>query len=147
MMNKTILALSVSLALGLAACGKAPEPAANQTQAVAEVGSADDVEIRYRADEPGYPGQATARFLPLCEWQLAGQNGNLRAISLSRGSFNELRDSADQHVLTLIKAAAAKPAEAGSDTQKTGDLYRSYLDTAKIEALGIARIGQRSGGD
>lgn len=139
MMNKTILALSVSLALGLAACGKAPEPAANQAQPVAEVAVQaalkSGIELT-NLDTQVKPQQDFFRYV----------NGNwlakteIPADKSSWGSFNELRDSADQHVLTLIKAAAAKPAEAGSDTQKIGDLYRSYLDTAKIEALGIAPL-------
>jgi putative endopeptidase len=37
----------------------------------------------------------------------------------------------------LEEAAAARGARRGSDTQKLGDFYASYLDTARVESLGI----------
>lgn len=51
------------------------------------------------------------------------------------GAFDELRNNADQQVLSLVQQLAGKPAEGGSDAQKIGDLYQSFLNTAKLEQL------------
>ena len=53
------------------------------------------------------------------------------------GVFDQLRDQAEQHVLAIVREAAANPAESGSEAQKIGDLYRAFMDTESIEALGL----------
>ncbi len=54
------------------------------------------------------------------------------------GSFDTLRERAERQVLAIIEEAAeqAPYAEHGSDVQKVGDLYRAFMDTERIEALG-----------
>jgi putative endopeptidase len=57
------------------------------------------------------------------------------------GSFIILDDQAQEEVRQLIVAAAAKPDNAaGSDAQKAGDYYLSYMDTARIESLGLTPL-------
>ncbi len=60
------------------------------------------------------------------------------------GTFDTLREAAEAQVLVLIEDAAAEAesgaAEVGSDSQKIGDLYRSYMDTERVEALGAAPL-------
>ncbi|MCV2351754.1 M13 family metallopeptidase [Paucibacter sp. Y2R2-4] len=56
------------------------------------------------------------------------------------GSFELLRDQSDAHVRQLIDELTAKPQAAGSNAQKIGDFYSSYLDTARIDKLGLAPI-------
>jgi endothelin-converting enzyme len=57
------------------------------------------------------------------------------------GSFIILDDQAQEEVKTLIVAAAEQPNRApGSDAQKVGDFYRSYMDTARIEGLGLTPL-------
>ena len=59
----------------------------------------------------------------------------------SYGSFTELRDKSDQALRTIIEeAAAAQGAAPGSDVQKIGDYYRSYMDTARVEQLGLTPL-------
>jgi putative endopeptidase len=54
------------------------------------------------------------------------------------GAFEELAERTDQALLAIIEeATAARRAEPGSDEQKVGDLYRSFMDTARVEALGV----------
>ena len=54
------------------------------------------------------------------------------------GSFDELRDKSEASLRTIIEEAARAPSRpAGSDLQKVGDFYASYMDTARIESLGI----------
>lgn len=53
------------------------------------------------------------------------------------GSFDMLRDEAEQNVREIIEKAAAGGAPKGSETQKIGDLYNSFMDADAIEALGV----------
>ncbi len=54
------------------------------------------------------------------------------------GAFVELRDRSEEALRTIIEEAAATPnRQAGSDLQKVGDFYQSFMDEARIEALGI----------
>lgn len=52
------------------------------------------------------------------------------------GAFHELRDAAEDAVRTLAEEAAAGDAPAGSPARKVGDLYASFLDEARVDALG-----------
>ncbi|HEX9107844.1 MAG TPA: M13 family metallopeptidase, partial [Longimicrobiales bacterium] len=56
------------------------------------------------------------------------------------GSFDELRDRADAAIRTIVEQAAAHPGKPGSNMQKVGDFYASFMDTARIEALGLTPI-------
>ncbi|HLM66084.1 MAG TPA: hypothetical protein VK358_01090, partial [Longimicrobium sp.] len=59
----------------------------------------------------------------------------------SFGSFVELRDRSEESLRAIIEeAAAARNAQPGSETQKVGDLYRSFMDSARVEAAGITPI-------
>jgi len=52
------------------------------------------------------------------------------------GSFDELREMADRQVLQIINdKAAITDAPTGSDAQKIGDMFRSFMDTERIEEL------------
>ena len=57
------------------------------------------------------------------------------------GTFDMLREQSDERVRTIIERAAADTdAPAGSPTRKVGDLYRSFMDEARVEELGLAPI-------
>jgi putative endopeptidase len=59
----------------------------------------------------------------------------------SIGSFYDLRDKADNDVKAIIEElAAAKDLKNGSDEQKVADLFRSFMDTEKLNNLGITPI-------
>jgi predicted metalloendopeptidase len=59
----------------------------------------------------------------------------------SWGAFNVAADNVEQQIRTLIEQAAQdKKAKAGSDTQKMGDFYTSYVDQARRNALGITPL-------
>ncbi len=55
----------------------------------------------------------------------------------SWGSFLELREQSDQALHQILEDAARSHAPAGSSEQKIGDLYASYLDSARVETLGL----------
>ncbi len=55
----------------------------------------------------------------------------------SWGSFLALRDKAAFDLRAIFEAAAAENAPAGSIKQKVGDFYKSFMDTERIESLGL----------
>jgi len=57
------------------------------------------------------------------------------------GSFIILDDQAKEEVRGLIVAAAQQPNRApGSDAQKIGDYYNAYMDTTRVESLGLTPL-------
>jgi putative endopeptidase len=54
------------------------------------------------------------------------------------GSFAVLREQADSDVRSIIETAAAARSPAGTNQQKIGDFYQAFLDTTKIDQLGLA---------
>src|SRR5262245_27338237 len=53
------------------------------------------------------------------------------------GAFGVLQDEVHADVRAIAETAAASPVPAGSDAQRLGDLYLSFMDTARIEAVGL----------
>lgn len=54
------------------------------------------------------------------------------------GAFAELRDSTLPQLRVIIESAAKDPKrKAGSEAQKIGDLYASFMDEKKLDALGL----------
>jgi predicted metalloendopeptidase len=59
----------------------------------------------------------------------------------SWGAFNVAADKVEQQIRTLIEQASQdKNAKAGSDTQKMGDFYASYIDQQHRTELGLAPL-------
>ncbi|CAJ1586427.1 M13 family metallopeptidase [[Mycobacterium] wendilense] len=53
------------------------------------------------------------------------------------GAFRALYDRAEEQVRDLITEAAAANAAAGTDQQRIGDLYASFMDEATVESRGV----------
>ncbi len=51
------------------------------------------------------------------------------------GSFDELRETAEEQVLEIIRETAEANAPQGSDEQKIGDMFTSFMNTERIEEL------------
>ena len=58
----------------------------------------------------------------------------------SFGMFTKLRDLSQARTRTIVEAAAGAKAAPGSEAQKIGDYYASFIDEAAIEAKGLAPI-------
>jgi neprilysin/putative endopeptidase len=56
------------------------------------------------------------------------------------GAFRELHDRAEEQVRELIEQAAASGAPPGTDEQRIGDLYASFMDEQTIAARGVAPL-------
>ncbi|MFC0250892.1 M13 family metallopeptidase [Massilia consociata] len=60
----------------------------------------------------------------------------------SWGTFAKLRDDTTPQLKAIIEAAQAdKSAKTGTETQKIGDLYASFMDEARRDALGVKPLG------
>ena len=58
------------------------------------------------------------------------------------GSFSILDDQSKEEIRSLVVATAQQTGRApGSDAQKVGDYYNTFMDTTRIESLGIERRG------
>jgi putative endopeptidase len=56
------------------------------------------------------------------------------------GSFQQLADSVQAQLKSLIEATAAARNAPGSDAQKVGDFYAAYMNEARADSLGAAPI-------
>ena len=56
------------------------------------------------------------------------------------GSITEVVDAAEQHLREIVEEAAASEAPAGTPARKVGDLYASFIDTDRVNALGMIPI-------
>src|SRR5690606_15779890 len=54
------------------------------------------------------------------------------------GSFHQLAEQAEQHVREIIEEAHT--AAPGTQQRKIGDLFTSFMDTARIDALGVTPL-------
>ncbi|HEX6910497.1 MAG TPA: M13 family metallopeptidase N-terminal domain-containing protein, partial [Longimicrobium sp.] len=68
------------------------------------------------------------------------RNTQIPADRTSTGTFLLLRDNAQAALRAIIDSVAAANNAPGSEGQKVGDLYRSFMDTARIEQLGITPL-------
>src|SRR5262245_16218507 len=53
------------------------------------------------------------------------------------GAFTLLQEGAERDLHTILEEAAASKAAPGSDEQKVGDFYASFIDEATIESRGL----------
>ncbi|MDP9178734.1 MAG: M13 family metallopeptidase [Gemmatimonadota bacterium] len=56
------------------------------------------------------------------------------------GAFNELRELSRESLHTIFMDAAKSSAAAGTEERKVGDLYATFMDTARVEQLGITPL-------
>src|SRR5690554_8020692 len=56
------------------------------------------------------------------------------------GSFDELRENTDMVTLGILKGLLGKEYPKGSDQQKIGDLYQSYIDFDSRDKTGMTPI-------
>jgi putative endopeptidase len=56
------------------------------------------------------------------------------------GAFSLLEDGAERNLHAILEQAAAANASHGSDTQKIGDFYASFMNESEIEARGMTPL-------
>jgi putative endopeptidase len=62
------------------------------------------------------------------------------ADAASWGAFYELDERSREDMHQLLDSASRMKAPTGSEAQKVGDLYASFLDSARVEALGVTPL-------
>ncbi|HEX6536442.1 MAG TPA: M13 family metallopeptidase [Gemmatimonadaceae bacterium] len=68
------------------------------------------------------------------------KTARIPADASSWGAFQELRENSRNALHELFEEASKANAPAGSARRKVGDLYASYMDSARVERLGIAPL-------
>ena len=61
----------------------------------------------------------------------------------SYGTFAILRERSQEAIRTIIESEARSQAAPGSNSQKVGDLYKSFMDEAKLDSLGITPLNEQ----
>ncbi len=139
--------MSRSFLLGvsfLALAAMAAPPAIAATKAAAAAASTKPELGDFGVDTAGMdrsvlPGNDWGRYV----------NGNylktlvIPADKSNYGMFTKLRDLSQERTRTIIETAAKTPSAPGSEAQKVGDFYASYMDEGGIEAKGIAPLAPR----
>ena len=147
-MNRTsLLAVSVALALGTAACSDngddRAQTSAENTERSTETSTVSSeygeltsgVELE-NMDTSVRPQDNFFRYMN-GQWL---ERTEIPADRARWGSFDELRERAEQQVLEIVRELAEQDGEAGSNEQKIGDLFHSYMDEDTIEARGLSPL-------
>jgi predicted metalloendopeptidase len=135
MMKKHTLLSALTLAL-LANAGHAAEGAAAKNTAIKK-GQTLSAGIATEYIEPAVRPQDDFYEYLNGKWM---KTVEIPADKSSWGSFAKLRDDTLPQLRTIIeKAAAGNPAK-GTDAQRIGDYYASFMDEAKLEQLGITPL-------
>lgn len=56
------------------------------------------------------------------------------------GAFQKVDEQAQQHLRTIVEDSVARHGAAGSPDQQIGDFYTSFMDTARLDALGATPL-------
>ena len=127
--------LSAALALALlSACGDATQTTEAETQAPAEVGPWG-VDLT-AVDETVRPQDDLYRYVNgtwLATFEIPADRSNY-------GVFTRLIELSEERVRAIIEEAAAAEAAKGTEQQKVGDLFASFMDEARAEELGVTPI-------
>lgn len=134
MKTLTLLASGIALSLTLASCSKSNH-VTDQNPAFAKGTLASGIELA-NMDTSIKPQQDFFQYAN-GTWV---KNTEIPADKARWGSFDELRDSAEKQVLTLIQELASSQHSTGSDEQKIADFYKSFLDEHRIEQLGLSPL-------
>ena len=150
------IALAVSLALALTACGK-PEAADNNAPGAststastasstspalaATTAAVDSGKSIFDVSELGAANEACQDFNTFVNAKWVAANP-IPADHTSWGAFNQLAEDSlnTQHTIVENAAKGADQATAGSIEQKIGNLYKSGMDDAAIEKAGFDPI-------
>ena len=128
MKKLTLIAASVSLVLGLSACNQTTNNQASQL-----VSGIDLTNIDKNVS-------ATTDFYRYVNGQWLSRT-EIPADKSNFGSFGQLYDEAQVKLRNIVeRTAKLENKEPGSDEQKLGDLYLSYMDEQKAEQLGYTPI-------
>ncbi len=126
--------IAVSVVVAVAACSLPPEESPAEAPAPVESGidmQAFDQKVRPQDD----------LFRHVNGGWLA--RTEIPADKASYGAFDRLADKAQEDLRAIAEEAAAAPDKApGSDAQKIGDFYESFMNEARAEELGLSPLNE-----
>ncbi|NMH66951.1 M13 family metallopeptidase [Shewanella salipaludis] len=127
MKSVSSLAITIALSLGLAACSSEPVVEAGVVSGIEKDNF--DASVRHQDD---FYYSVNGKWLA---------NTPIPADKSNYGAFSVLYERSQDALKKIIDAAAAKPNKAmGSNEQKIGDFYASYMNTDALEPLGISPL-------
>jgi putative endopeptidase len=119
--------LAVTLALAVAACTSAP-PTAPPTLGSGLLLPGYDRGVRVQDDLFRF---ANGQWLRTTE---------IPADRSRYSAFEALADESEKNLRAIVEDSAARRGAAGSPDQQIGDFYTTFMDTAKVDALGVAPL-------
>ena len=144
-MFKPVFLLSVA-GVALSACSMTSTVAAPAPTVVAPVAVVAPPAPKPDIGTWGFDVEGMDRsVLPGDDWGQFANGTYLKTLEIpadraSYGMFTKLRDLSQARTREIIEAAAASGGAPGSEAQKVGDYYASFMDEAAIEALGAAPL-------
>ncbi len=137
MRKVSTLALSVALALGVAACS----PQQSQTETASEKSAVQAQQLTSGLDMSDFNTEVRPQD-DLFTYVNGGwvEKTEIPADRSRVGSFNELRDENQERLRSIIEDAAASSPEAGSNAAKIGDFFNSFMDVERLNSLGYEPI-------
>ncbi|RTE86294.1 MULTISPECIES: M13 family metallopeptidase [Gammaproteobacteria] len=130
MLKVKLAAASIALALGLAACVSTDD---NDTTASTDLTSGlmlEDFDTSVRPQDDLF-------MFVNGSWY---ENTEIPSDRSRFGSFDMLARQNETRLRSIIEDAADKSAAEGTNEQKIGDFYNSFMDEERIEALGLSPI-------
>ncbi|WP_300974161.1 M13 family metallopeptidase [Sphingomonas sp. LHG3406-1] len=148
-MKRLLICLAATTAL--AGCATTDTPA--ETAAVTPAAEPAPVAATPAAPKPelgtfGFDAAGMDRNVqPGHDWVEFANGNYLRTLEIpadraSFGAFNVLDELSRTRTRGIIEEAAKSNAAAGTNAQKVGDYYNSFMDEAAIEARGAAPLGE-----
>ncbi len=130
---KRFIAGAVVLTI-LAACGKQEaEPVAEEPAAAEVLGSGLDLDAMDKSVKPGDDFFAFMNGTWVKETEIPADRSNY-------GGFGILRDEAQADVKVIVEESATGDFAKGTDEQKVGDLYKSFMDMETRNKIGVTPL-------
>ena len=134
MKRHLVSALTLSLIAGLAGAADSTTSAAPASAQVANGKLVSGIAVEYI--DPAVRAQDDLFIHMNGKWLATTE---IPADKASWGSFAKLRDDIQPQLRAIIEGAAANKA-GGSEAQRIGDFYSSFMDEAKLEQLGLTPL-------
>lgn len=136
-MKRQLTLIAAAIAIG--ACSPAPKNTDAESAPAAAVAEAKTMSsgiLKENMDLTIKPGDDFFNYVN-GKWL---SNTEIPADKSTYGGFSILRDEAQDDVMDIIRSSAEGDFAPGTDEQKVGGLYRSYMDMEKRDALGVAPL-------
>ena len=103
--------------------------------------------VRHRLGDLRQDRASPGRCVHACQWRVAREDRD-SADKSSYGALDILIDKSQADLRAIVEDAAKTPGQSpGSDAQKIGDFYESFMNEARVEQLGLHTTRSRVGLD